>query len=76
MVRDLGASIVDAGTPVGRARSVSSDGSVTEGGGPNPVTGHTIIQAGSMERAVGLAKRCPILASGGSAEVGETFPVA
>lgn len=49
---------------------------VTEGGGPDPVTGYTIIQADSMERAVELAKRCPILESGGSVEVGETFPVA
>jgi hypothetical protein len=29
------------------------------------VTGHTIIQVDSMERAVELAKGCPILESGG-----------
>jgi hypothetical protein len=70
---DLGASIVDVGNPVGRAQTVSSDGSVTEGGGPNPVTGYTIIHAETVERAVELAKGCPILESGGSVEVGETF---
>jgi hypothetical protein len=73
---DLGASIGDAGNPVGRAQSVSSDGSVTDGGGPNPVTGYTIIQADSMERAVEPAKGCPVLESGGSVEVGETVQVA
>lgn len=73
---DLGASIVDVGNPVGRAQTVSSDGSVTEGGGPNPVTGYTIIHAETVERAVELAKGCPILESGGSVEVGETFQVA
>jgi hypothetical protein len=72
---DLGASIVDGGNPVGRAQTVSSDGSVTEGGGANPVTGYTIIQADGMERAVELAKGCPVLETGGSVEVGETFKV-
>jgi hypothetical protein len=73
---DLGASIVDGGNPVGRAETVSSDGSVTDGGGPNPVTGYTIVQADSMERAVELAKGCPVLESGGSVEVGEIVQVA
>jgi hypothetical protein len=72
---DLGASIVDGGNPVGRAQTVSSDGSVTEGGGANPVTGYTIIQADGMDRAVELAKGCPVLETGGSVEVGETFQV-
>jgi hypothetical protein len=40
------------------------------------VTGYMIIQAETVERAVELAKGCPILESGGSVEVGETFQVA
>lgn len=67
---------MDVVSPVGRAQTVSSGGSVTEGGGPNPVTGYMIIQAETVERAVELAKGCPILESGGSVEVGETFQVA
>jgi hypothetical protein len=35
----LGDAVVDAGNPVGGAQTISSDGSVTEGGGSNPVSG-------------------------------------
>jgi hypothetical protein len=39
------------------------------------VTGYSIIQAGSLDAAVELAKGCPILESGGSIEVCETFNI-
>ena len=72
---NLGAAIVDGGNPVGQARTIATDGSVSDGGGSSPVTGYTIIQADSIDAAVELAKGCPILDSGGSVEVGETFDV-
>jgi len=72
---NLGAAIVDGGNPVSQARTIASDGSASDGGGPNPVTGYTIIQAGSLDEAAELAKGCPILDSGGSIEVAETFAV-
>jgi hypothetical protein len=71
----LGSAVVDGGNPVGRARTIASNGTTTEGGGPNPVTGYSIIQAESLDAAVELAKACPILESGGSIEVCETFNV-
>jgi hypothetical protein len=67
----LGAALVDGGKPVGRSVTVGSDGSASPGGGSNPVTGYTVVSAGSIEAAVAMAAGCPILASGGSVEVGE-----
>lgn len=71
----LGKAVVDAGNPIGTTRMIASDRRVTEGGGANPVTGYSIIEADNLDMAVGLASGCPILDSGGSVEVGETFTV-
>jgi hypothetical protein len=68
----LGAAVVDGGNPFGPSMSVSSDGSTTEGGASG-LTGYTILSAENLAAAAGLAKGCPILTSGGSIEVYETF---
>jgi len=70
---DLGPALVDGGNPVMKAKTVSSKGSVSEGGGQNPVTGYSVIKADSLDAAVKLARGCPVLSSGGSIEVAETF---
>ena len=72
---DLGGANVDPGYPVGATRTVSGDGTVTDGGGANPVGGYSIIKADSMDAAVKLARGCPVLAIGGTVEVGETLPM-
>jgi hypothetical protein len=72
---ELGAAIVDGGNPVGRTMMIATDGSTTEGGGADPVTGYTVISADDMDAAVEMAKGCPHLKSGGTVEVGETFDV-
>ena len=69
----LGPALVDGGNPVGRTSTISPSGSVSEGGGANPVAGYSIIKADSMDAAVQMAKGCPLLESGGSIEVAETF---
>jgi len=69
----LGAAVVDGGNPVGGARVVGSNGAVSEGGGANPITGYSVLQADSLDAAVQMAKGCPILAVGGSIQVCETF---
>lgn len=69
----LGAAVVDAGNPVGRASTVKSGGAVNEGGGANPVTGYSVVKADSLNAAIALAKGCPIVQDGGSIEVCETF---
>jgi hypothetical protein len=71
----LGAAVVDGGNPVGQTRTIASDGSTSEGGGANPVSGYAIISANDIDQAVESAKGCPILEGGGSIEVAETFEV-
>ena len=69
----LGPALVDGGNPVGRTSTIAANGSVSDGGGANPVSGYSVIKADSMDAAVQMAKGCPLLESGGSIEVAETF---
>ena len=66
----LGKSLVDGGHPAGKARTVTSTGA-SDGGGTNPITGYSIVEAASLDDAVKLSKGCPVLVSGGSIEVSE-----
>jgi hypothetical protein len=70
-IGSLGAAMVDGGNPTSVAKTIASNGSVSEGGGSNPVTGYSIIQASSLDDAVAKAKSCPQLDSGGTIEVAE-----
>jgi hypothetical protein len=70
----LGAAVVDAGNPFGPAATVSAPGSVSEGGAAG-LTGYSVLSADSLASASKLAEGCPVLASGGSVEVYETFEV-
>tara|TARA_B100000035_G_scaffold220142_1_gene188961 strand:+ start:233 stop:562 length:330 start_codon:yes stop_codon:yes gene_type:complete len=47
----ISASIVDPGNPVGESRTVS-DGGVVDDGGPNPLSGYTIVIADDIDEAV------------------------
>ena len=64
----LGDAVVDAGMPVGPSVTVSSEG-VSNDGGPNPLSGITVVQAESIEAAIEMAKACPHINIGGSIEV-------
>lgn len=47
---------------------------VTEGGGSNPVSGYTLVQAASMQDAIELGRGCPILNDAqGSIEIAEAL---
>ena len=70
----LGQAMTDPGNPVGQTKTVSGSG-VSDGGGANPASGYTIVNADSMDAAVNMAKGCPIVKGGGSIEVAETFEV-
>jgi hypothetical protein len=70
--QDLGSALVDGGNPVMKAKTITSKGAVSDGGGQNPVSGYSVIKADSLDAAVKLAKGCPVLAGGGSIEVAET----
>ena len=48
---------------------------VSDGGGANPSTGYSILEAKNLDEAVRLSKDCPIFKSGGSIEVAELMPM-
>lgn len=65
----IGHGVVDAGNPVGKSHTVSSDGHV-ENGGANPVSGYCIIDAADHVAACDIAAKNPIVVDGsGSVEV-------
>ena len=66
----LGDAMVNPGTPVGMSKTVSSAG-VTDDGGPNPLSGFSVVKADSMDAALEMAKSCPTLELDGTIEVAE-----
>ena len=71
----LGAALVDGGNPTGPSRTMAADGSVSNGGGANPLSGYSLLEAASLDEAVRMAKDCPIFAAGGSVEIAELIPM-
>jgi hypothetical protein len=69
----MGAAVVDGGNPVGKSSTVKSDGSLADGGGANPASGYSLIEAASLADAHMKAKGCPILKNGGSIEIAQTM---
>lgn len=63
-------ALVNKGAPVGMSKTVSSKGTV-DNGGANPVSGYSIVEATDIEAACKIAEGCPIHESGGSIEVAE-----
>ncbi len=70
----LGPAVADGGNPIGRAWTVSKDGT-TEDAGANPATGYSVLEAESMQAALEMAMGCPHLAANGTIELCETFEV-
>ena len=72
----LGSALVDQGNPfTGQAKSIASDGSVSDGAGDKAASGYSIIQADSLDAATTLAQGCPVLQGGAQITVLETFEV-
>jgi hypothetical protein len=69
----IGDSLTDGGNPFGQSLTVNSDQSITNDGGANPASGYTLVEANSVEDATEIAKKCPILESGGSVEICEAM---
>lgn len=65
----LGAAVVDAGAPFGASAAVGRGASRSE------LTGYSILEADSLDTAVGLAGGCPILSDGGTVDVYEALDV-
>lgn len=69
----LGKALVDMGNPIGQSATLGSDGAPTDNS--NPLTGYSLVEAADMDAAVEMAKGCPVLASGGTVEIGQTFEI-
>lgn len=70
----LGDALEGSNNPVNITKTIYSDGSVSAGGGANPVFGLSFITASDINAAIELAETCPHLAVGGSIEVAELVP--
>lgn len=69
--QDMGEAVAIPGNPVGLSKTVSAK-NVTDGGGANPLSGYTVVQANSIDAACELAKGCPSVKDGsGTIEVAE-----
>ena len=68
----LGDAVVDPGMPLGTSRTIMANG-VEDGGGSNPLSGITIIQAETMDAAVSMAGDCPHLSGTGTIEIAEAM---
>ena len=71
----LGQALVDGGNPFSGAASTISSGGSAKDGADSGLSGYSILKADSLPAAVGMAKGCPVLASGGTVEVYETIQV-
>ena len=72
----IGSNLVDGGNPfTPMAKSISSNGAVSDGPVGELATGYTIIKADSLDAAVAIARECPVLQGGSKITVYETFPV-
>ncbi len=72
----LGSAIVDGGNPfTPKAKRIASDGTVSEGAVGTMPRGYSILKADSLDEAVEMARRCPVLQGGAQISVYETFPV-
>jgi hypothetical protein len=70
----IGKDLKDGGNPFGHAKTVSSDGSISDGA-PGAIGGYTIVTAASLDAAAGIAKSSPVLQGGGSVHVYEVIPM-
>ena len=66
----LGESAVSPANPLKNTSTVNPDGSVS-GGSRSSMSGFTIRESETMEKALEIAKACPFLEIGGSLEVSE-----
>ena len=67
-------AIVDGGnpfTPV--AKTIDQHGKVTDGPVGTPASGYTIIKADSLDKAIAIAKECPVFLGGAKVSLYETF---
>jgi hypothetical protein len=73
---ELGDGLKDGGNPfTPEAKTIATDGSVSDGAVGTSATGYSIIKADSLDAAVKMAQGCPVLQGGARISVYETFAV-
>lgn len=55
---EIGDAFVHPGSTIGKSWTVSASGA-SDDGGPNPLSGYSIITADNIEAALDIAKSCP-----------------
>ena len=73
-ITSLGDTVVVPTIPLKDTTTVSSDGTIREGGS-SAMSGFSIIKADSIKAALSIAQACPFLEIGGSLEVSEMMQV-
>jgi len=73
-VAEVGPAMRDPGAPLANAKTVSADGAL-DGQREASIGGYTILEADSLDAAVGLVGSHPFLAGGGSLQVNEAAAV-
>jgi hypothetical protein len=72
----LGDAVVDLGNPfTPAAKSIASDGTVSDGPVGSMASGYTVIKADSIDEAVEMSRGCPVLQGGAQITVYETFSI-
>ena len=66
----LGGAVLSPANPFKDTTTVNSDGSISLGG-TTSMSGYTLIDTDSIEKALEIAKSCPFLDIGGMLEVSE-----
>lgn len=69
----LAKAVIDGGNPCGPSSTVHANGKVSDGGGANPASGYSLIEATNLADALAKAKTCPLLSAGGSVEVAQAM---
>ncbi|RYE60475.1 MAG: hypothetical protein EOP20_02425 [Hyphomicrobiales bacterium] len=72
-IAKMGSHMVDVGNPTSAAKTVGADGKISDGGGANPLSGYSIIEAANLDEAAMMAQGCPQIAAGGTIQVAETI---
>jgi len=70
----LGDALVDGGSPFQGAKSISTGGHVSEGPVGSMASGYSVVKADSLEAALAIAQRCPVLKSGAQISVYDPLP--
>ena len=66
----LGENVISPMNPFKNSHTIQGDGTVASGS-TSAMSGYTIIEAESMEKALEISKACPFLDIGGTLEVSE-----